>query len=315
MADTDDLFRKEALAAWANPHGDGGALLELSPRWLDWSYRLLVIVCASAVAYSLVGTVREYASGPALVRARGRLDVTAHAGGTVDQVAVRPGQRVRSGEIIATLHPAAEQAELSRIRREFELSLVKALRDPGDVAARQSLTALRAQRELAEARLGERAIRAPRAGVVSDVRIHGGQLLAPGDIVASLLAGDEGFEVVAVLPGSYRPLLRPGMTLRLEVVGFPYAYQKLLIDSVADEVVGPAEVRRYLGPGVGDTVATSGALVLVHARLPSPTFTVDGRSLAYFDGMQGRAEAAVREHSILVTILPGLRALLARERA
>ncbi|MGZ3460180.1 MAG: efflux RND transporter periplasmic adaptor subunit, partial [Archangium sp.] len=54
-----------------------------------------------------------------------------------------------------------ETATLERIQREFELQLVRVLQDPTDEAARQALTSLRAERELAVARQRARTLRAP----------------------------------------------------------------------------------------------------------------------------------------------------------
>ena len=40
--------------------------------------------------------------------------------------------------------------------------------------------------------------------------------------------------MVALLPGEYRQLLKPGMPLRLDPQGYRYAYQHLIVDSVAE---------------------------------------------------------------------------------
>ena len=100
------------------------------------------------------------------------------------------------------------------------------------------------------------------------------------------------------------------MPLRLELDGYRYQYRALTIDQVGEEVVGPAEVKRYLGPDIGDAVAVSGPVVLVQAHLPSATFTMDGRALRYHDGMSGRADARVRSERIVLALVPGLRALV-----
>ena len=99
------------------------------------------------------------------------------------------------------------------------------------------------------------------------------------------------------------------MPLRLELTGFRYAYQDLVVESIGDEVVGPNEVRRYLGPEIADTVFIPGPVILVKTRLPNLTFAADGTSWEYYDGMQGRAEARVRSQRILLTLAPGLRSV------
>jgi hypothetical protein len=46
--------------------------------------------------------------------------------------------------------------------------------------------------------------------------------------------------------------------------------------------------------------------------LPTSTFDLDGRAVRYHDGMMAKAEARVRSERILVSLVPGLRALVHR---
>lgn len=303
-----DIFRKEALEHHLRPPREG-EVLRLSPSWTRWTFWLLVSACAVGLLYALVGQVNEYASGPALVRIEGKTNVTAEAAGIVASVEVAPGQRVEIGAPLVRFAVAAEENELVRLQREYDLQLLKLLRDPQDGAARASLTGLGALKEQAESRVAQRLVRAPVAGVVSDVRIHPGQALAPGEVILSLVGEDARFSVVAMLPGHHRPLLKPGLPVRLELSGYRYAYQELVIDSVGDEVVGPSEVRRFLGAEIADTVSIGGPVVLVKARLEGQTFRLEGETYNYYDGMQGLAEARVRSESVLVTFIPSLKVL------
>lgn len=307
-----DLFREEALAHYAQREAQGD-VLRISPVWTQWTYWLLCAACAVGLLFAAFGSVHQYAPGPAVVRAEGRVDLTARAAGTVADVEVQSGQRVRAGQLLVRFYEAPEISERERIRREFDLLLVRTLRDPTDQGSRAALSTLRAQRELAESRLQERSVRAPRDGLVSDVRIRPGQHLGPGDVVLSLVGEPEQFTVLAMLPGHARPLLHPGQLLRLELAGFRYAYRELRIDSIGDEVVGPTEVRRSLPPEIADAVPLHDPVVLVRARLPTATFAMDGHSYRYHEGMQGTAEARVRTDSLLLTILPALRAVLPHE--
>jgi membrane fusion protein (multidrug efflux system) len=274
------------------------------------TYRFVSVVLASAIAYLAVGTLSEYATGPAVVRVEGRIDLTATAAGTVASLEAQPGQRVEASQLLVRFYDASESAELDRINREFEMQLVKTLRSASDSEARTALGLLRAQKEQAQSRLDARSVRAPTAGVVSDVRIRPGQLLGAGDIVLTLVRDDARFGIVAMLPGQYRPLIKPGMPLRLELSGFRYAYRELSIDAIGDEVIGPTEARRYLGAEIADTVVLPSSVILVRAHLPTRDFVVDGRNFAYHDGMQGIAEARVRTEPILFSIIPGLKAVL-----
>lgn len=304
-----DLFRAEALSHHDQGYRGGGDVLRISPDWIPAAYWLLLLVMGVGLAYGIFGTLAEYATGPAIVRVEGRTHVTAPTASTVATVDVEPGQRVAAGGVLVRLYQADRAAALDRLSREFDLQMVKFLRDPTDQAARASLTTLRAERQLAQSRLEEQWLKAPHAGIVSDVRIRPGQHLAPGDPVLSLLGDDMRWVVIAMLPGHARPVLRPGTPLRLELNGYRYAYREVEIQSVGDEIVGPAEVRQYLGQEIADAVPVTGPAVLVKAQLQSKTFQADGRSLSYYEGMLGTVDAQVRRQPILLSLIPALKAL------
>ncbi|HBL30974.1 MAG TPA: hemolysin D, partial [Acidobacteria bacterium] len=151
--------------------------------------------------------------------------------------------------------------------------------------------------------------RAPAAGAVDDVRVRPGQPVAPGQGLLTLSGAAGERTVVALLPGEFRPQLRPGMALRMELQGYRYAYQHLTVLDVGSEVVGPAEARRYLGDEIADAATLGGPVILVTARLPVATFQAEGKTRRYHDGMWGRAEVQVRSERILVALIPALKAL------
>jgi membrane fusion protein (multidrug efflux system) len=304
------LFRSQAVQALAEGNAASGELIHLSPGWLRTAYWLLAAAVAGSLSFSAFAFVGEYASGAAVVRVDGRTDLTATASGTVEKVLVQPGQHVAAGQLLVRFNVASESAELERLQMELDGTLIKLLRDPSDQAARQALTSLRAQKELAAARVKQRLVRAPHAGIVSDLRIRRGQLLQAGDLVLSLNGQDTRFHVVALLPGQYRPLLHPGMPLRLRLNGFPRAIALTTIDSVGDEVVGPAEARRYLGPDVADSLTLNGPIVLVKGTLAGTSFACDGKRFNFYDGLTGNAEARVRAQRVLAVLVPGLRWVL-----
>jgi membrane fusion protein (multidrug efflux system) len=249
-----------------------------------------------------------------VVRVDETSDLTAVFAATVASVDVRPGQHVTLGQPLVRFLAQEERGELDRLDKQMELALVRVMRDPSDQEARQSLTALRAQRDLARARVDERVVRAPRNGIVSDVRIRQGQHLAVGELILSVVGDGAPVSLIAVVPGRYRPSLRKGMPLRFELEGYRYQYQELVIDSISDAVIGPAEVRRYLGPEAADAMTLNGPLLLIRAHLPARTFVVDGQELAFFDGLPGHASVRVRSESILVSLLPALKGLTSHAR-
>ncbi|MBN8233375.1 HlyD family efflux transporter periplasmic adaptor subunit [Corallococcus macrosporus] len=309
MGGNPSIFRKEALEHYQQHGRQDGDVLRIAPEWTRAAYVLLVGLLVVAAVLCAVGTVSEYASGTALVRVERRTDVAAPLGGVVVSVAVQPGQRVSQGQLLVTLMSDDERNSLARIQYESDLHLVRYMRDLSDVSARQSLTALRAELELARSKLDARSLRAPVTGVVGDLRIQPGQYLTPGAQVASLVEDDAPVYLLALLPGYYRPFLRPGMPLRVELDGFRYDYREVPIESVGDQIIGPGELQRYLGPDLADAVKPEGPLVLVRARLPSRTFSREGRVFGYFDGMPAHAEVAVRSEPIFLTLIPGLKVL------
>ncbi len=302
------LFREEAVDHHNVGFRGEGDVLRVDPGWMRWTFRLLVTVLVAGLLFTLLAQVHDYAAGPAVVRLGGRSDLTATADGTVSQVAVATGDRVEAGRLLMRFYGAREAAELARIDNEFELQLINRLRDPTDAGAQSALLTLRASRELARSNLAERELRSPAAGVVSDIRVRVGQHIAPGQSLLSIGRGEERPVVIAFLPGEDRPLLKRGMPLRLEIQGYRYAYQKLTIDSVGDEVVGPTEARRYLGDEIADAVQFTGPVVRVEAHLNSPTFEAEGKVRRYHDGMLANAEVRTRSERVLVTLIPALKA-------
>lgn len=305
------LFREEALEHHA-AGAHAGDWLRLSPRWTTSTFWLLAALVAAFLVFTAVSTVAENSSGPAVVRLTGRTEVTATQAGLVAAVAVRPGDRVAAGDVLLRFQNAREAAELARIEREWELQLVERLRDLSAAAPAQALIALRAERDLARARLEERVVRAPRAALIGDLRCRPGQQVTAGDILLSLVGADSRPVLTVLLPGEHRPLLRPGMPLNLELRGYAHAPQHLTIAAVSDEVVAPEEARRLLGPEVATAVPLNGPLVRVEAFFPRDTFEARGERYALHDGMWGNAEVPVRSESLLVALVPGLRAVSER---
>lgn len=302
-------FRQKAWEYHQKGGAEEGDVLHLSPRWMRRAYWLILAVAVVGLFFCVVGTLCEFASGPAVVRMVGRTDLTLSQAGVVLTVEVQPGQQVEAGQTLVTFMAEEERNTLERLRQEIDAQLVRFMRDPLDHSARQSLTSLNAELEHARARLDARTLKAPFAGVLGDVRVQPGHYLAPGAHVLSIHRDDAPTFLTAFLPGYYRPLLKPGMPLRVELEGFRYEYQDLIIDSVASQIIGPEELRRSLGPDLGDSVKLEGPIVLVKARIPEQHFTSEGQTFNYFDGMPANVRVPVRMEPIWTLMVPGWRGL------
>jgi membrane fusion protein (multidrug efflux system) len=302
------LFRKEALAhhARGDEHGD---ILRYNPRWSTLAVRVVAAAALAGLVFCVLFPVDEYASGPAVVRVDGRRMVAASAAGVIDGVEVHPGQAVARGALLVRSSVTDETMELSRATDEFELALARQLIDPNDGVARQTLASLRARREAARNAVENRTVRAPFAGVVSDVRVKPGQHVVPGEVLCAIVPGDaKTVSLVAMLPADYRPMLRAGLAMRFELDGFKFEYADVVVEEVSVEAVGTAEIQRFLGAERGDAIRLEpGGKVLVTGTLPASSFVSDGQAYRYFDGLTGTAEVRVRREPILVMLIPALR--------
>lgn len=305
-----NLFRQEALEHHLYASTQQQDPLMISPFWGSLTFRSIAAAALMALLFLGLVPIDEYVSGLAVVTLGGRTDVTAVSTGTVSAVAVQNNTHVARGQDLVRFHEAEEAAQLARLDQEFELQLANRLRDPTNPGPEAALISLGAQRELARNRLAERTLRAPVAGTITDIRVRPGQLVNPGQVVLSLLRDGEPDalpKAIILVPGEARPLLKPGMPVRLEIAGYRYAYQKVSVTSVSDEVIGPNEARRSLGPGIAETVVVPGPVVVLEAPLPSRTFEADKKTYQYHHGMLASAEVKVRRETLLLHLWPALR--------
>ncbi|HEY2029475.1 MAG TPA: HlyD family efflux transporter periplasmic adaptor subunit [Myxococcales bacterium] len=298
-------FRAEALQSYRQRlvHGE---VLRLSPAWVDRTYWILVAALMTATVYVSIGTVNQYASGPAVIRIDDRIDLTFPMDGVVKEVRVQPGQHVAKGDLLVRLDDRSEGAELDSARREFDLELVQRLHERGP-PRNTSLSPLLAKLSLTGANLRARSLRAPDAGTIADVRLRPGHRISAGEVVLSVVRDDASFSMIAVLPGRDRPLLRVGQPMLFEISGFADARQRVPISEIGDEVVGPGEVKRFLNPEMSDAFVVPGPSVLVTGSLSAGAFHLEGRRLRLYDGMQGTVDVAVRSEPLVFAFVPSLR--------
>ncbi|WP_338868472.1 HlyD family efflux transporter periplasmic adaptor subunit [Myxococcus stipitatus] len=302
------LFRQEAVEHY-NRGEIQGNLLQLTPFWVRTTYWVVVALALSLGLTLAVVRIHEYAQGPLLIQVQGVEDITATAGGRVTRILVGRGQQVRAGDPLVELHARGETAERDRVEQEFRTQLAARLTDPLNASARQALGSLRAQMDLSEVLVSERTLVAPFDGWVREVRVRENQYLETGEVVVTLSRQETGVTALILVPGQYRPMLEPGQRLRVELSGFAYLYQDVTVSSVSDELLGPTEVRRFLGPGHGDLVTLEGPMVAVEARMPDEGFRAQGHHYRYYNGMVGTGRVQVRERNGWTVLIPALDAL------
>jgi multidrug efflux system membrane fusion protein len=138
-----------------------------------------------------------------------RARAVARAQGTIVEMKVRRGDRVAEGDVIATLSDEAREAQVAQAeaqvaQRQTDLEAKMQLIKRGVVAANEKsqleadLRAAEAALALAEAERERGIVRAPIAGVVSDVPVSAGQPLEAGGLVAEVIALDPMLAVAGV---------------------------------------------------------------------------------------------------------------------
>lgn len=298
------VFRAEAIAEQRRSESPS-AILNVSERWGSWIVGGMAALLLAFVAFLVFGTATEYAEGAAVVHSRGRIPVVANEGGTVAAIHIAPQTEVSPGDVIGTLYDHAELAQVRRLEHEYEDALVRLLRDPDDPAAGGGLAALRSASEQARADLEERQLIVPVGGVLTDVRVRPGALVTPGQTVATVGTAGPGFEIVAAVPGNFRPLLVSGVPVVAELEQFPGSRFHLEARAVSPEVISVEETRALIGQLL-PTAAEDAALALVYADLPDVLVSSAGAEYPLYDGMRGSVRIPVRQERFIVTLWPAL---------
>lgn len=204
-------------------------------------------------------------------------EVVAEVGGRVREVAVRPGDRVETGDLLATLSPdellyerrleRAGLAAAESLLAELEVEVKRAEQEHrrrielGDLVSREQVEAAqfaleaaarrrdgaaaeldRARQRLArlEGDLGRAEIRAPFAGTVAARHLEPGVAVTPGTPVARLVGGGELLVRFAVPPGR-SAALATGAALRVELES-PRLVRRATLERIAPEIDAAAQM-------------------------------------------------------------------------
>jgi membrane fusion protein (multidrug efflux system) len=190
---------------------------------------------AQAVAVRIAPVVAETfaerieALGTAL--ADESVTITARVTETVQNLTFEEGQRVERGAILAELVSAEEAAALSQARASY-LDASKQYQRVADLVREGTETVARLDRVTAErdsararvaeveARVSDRLIRAPFAGVVGLRMVSPGALVSPGDAITTLDDVDP-IKLEFTVPETLLSALRPGLEVRARSEAWP----------------------------------------------------------------------------------------------
>jgi membrane fusion protein (multidrug efflux system) len=176
-------------------------------------------------------TLTERLSTTGTVRANEEVELVAEIAGPVKSIEFREGSRVREGELLLEIDDSQLLAE--RDRATYRLSLAgrsearqRRLLGDGLVSQEQydfalnELNVLKAELELAEARLKKTRIRAPFSGIVGLRGVSVGSYLTPQTRIATLQDVDP-VKVDFSVPEKYARHLSTGGKVRFQTKGSP----------------------------------------------------------------------------------------------
>lgn len=299
-ADKQSLFRPEALAASRETRKDG-QLVDLSPRILRIAIPAILAIATALVIAAAIVQVPTYSRGTIVVKANGQ-NVISNSSGRIARVLVTPGQQVRAGDPVIELDTTNEQQVFAQIDTNYRDQLSTFLFDTTDEAARASLAGILAQRKAARDALVAKTITAPVDGAITDVLVT--DIVNAGEHVATIIPEGSQPSVLAFMPGSDRSRFTPGMTMQVELAGYPGSRLALTVTEVGTDIMGSSKARKLLGEKLADAVALPPSVVLVKAALPVGGFESRGKTYNFFDGMDGLAEIEIEKRSFLSVVLP-----------
>lgn len=303
-------YRREALEHYETRQQET-RLLRVAPTWTRHAYGFVLATFVAGVAFIMTARIRERAQGTALLRLHDRVAVTSPRGGRVSAVHVQPGDSVHAGDPLLEIEAVDERALAARLEEERFSATARFLVEPSDERARGEVASLRAREREAQSQREAKLIRAPRAGVVRDVRVREGQAIEVGSEVATVASEAAGALVTAAIPARFRPRLGPDQALRLRFPGLAHAYRDIRVRSVADEAIGPAEARRVLGPEVADAISLDEPVILVRGELRGLDVESADGVFRLHDGMLAQASVTLDRERLVFIFFPGLRRALA----
>ncbi|MEO1003073.1 MAG: efflux RND transporter periplasmic adaptor subunit [Cyanobacteria bacterium J06638_7] len=155
-----------------------------------------------------------------------RVALAARAGGRIEQILVSEGDLVQAGQLLVVLDQKQLRAELAAARATMEQNRIDFqrfdfLEQQGAASTfqrdrfREAFVQSQANVVAREADLGFKDLRAPIAGVVSDIEVKVGDVISEGAPFTSLIRNDR-LQVRVDVPAVYSSRVRPGQQVVLE---------------------------------------------------------------------------------------------------
>ena len=231
---------------------------------------LTVEVAVMAPAGSAAGPIESF---PFTLRRDRESRLAFRTGGVVSSVAVRPGERLGQGALVAAVDATAQAAAVRRAeaevaRLERAAGRYDRLAEAGAVGSAQALDSAsalaQARAALAAARhdLADTRIRMPFAGIVLQRHVEVGEVAGPGAPVATVVDDRAPLLAVADVPAEAVAGLRAGVSASLRLPGLPGPLPATLLRSpaAADPASGTVRIELRLANPAGLISGQSGSL-------------------------------------------------------
>lgn len=219
------------------------------------------------VAPVRVSEISDRVEALGTARANESVSISANVTEKISDIRFEDSQRVRKGDVLVVLEQAEEQANLEQAKAvlgERQLSLDRLLTlEKRQLAATDELDSARLGVEQAranisaiQARIDDRIIRAPFAGVLGLRNISVGALVETGDLIATL----DDTRIIKLdfsVPALFLPELKAGMTINARAASLgdkTYVGEVSSVDSRVDPVTRSVRVRALLPNPRGDIV-------------------------------------------------------------
>jgi multidrug efflux pump subunit AcrA (membrane-fusion protein) len=254
LAPNIDMEEREDESA-AFPASDNGALLDVestTPTCLPdedvtppevaeviaklpwWAVRslLYIVIGFVLVAFTWAGLARidMVAVANGTIIPQGNIKpIQAASSGVVQSVFVKEGDNVAAGDALIQLDAAEMRTRLDKLRQELETCQaqlrVMMVKGPISDTLEQQNRIARLQTDIAAAEkmLRHTTITSPASGIITSVAVRGsGEVLQPGQTVATVAPGDAPLVVEALLANKDVAFVQKGMPAKLKFEALPF---------------------------------------------------------------------------------------------
>ncbi|MDR3355234.1 MAG: hypothetical protein LBO21_09360 [Synergistaceae bacterium] len=228
-----EIFSEEALSRLRSPEQLDSLFSVTQPvTWM--ALVMMCLLSASIVLWSIYGVISESVAAVGMIMdSGGVVNVYHDAGGKLSEVLVRPGMRVKKGEVVARLSQPSIMSDIDMSRQNIPMSSNIQQVESGISNFDSAVSKWHQAAEIVS----------ECDGIVSEVAVNIGTIVSPGSTVICTIRRDQGREDVSSLmyvPMSSSKKVKTGMVARLTPSGADSSEDGSLMGIVRDVAPYPA---------------------------------------------------------------------------